>query len=302
MILLALSIFPESVKFLRTVDLGTGSGNGKLTKLLFGKKKTVPVKPSSIFLINEQVIGMTDQINGEVLIAGQKGKIKSRIKKIKRNALVSPVSGCSDGSGGFYVSDSSLKVVAGFSDKFKFRKVLISYQTGRITGISYYRNKLFCTDTDNHKIVIISGNGKIINEFGRRGTGKSEFNFPTHIAVDEDTVYVTDSLNFRIQMFDHKGGFKGMFGKNGKRGGDFSKPKGIAVDSKKRIFVTDVMFDNVQVFDIAGRFLSYFGGPGKGQGQFWMPSGIVIDKNDIIYIADTYNSRLQVFKVVNGEK
>lgn len=298
----AVCTFPESVKFVKSVKLEYGNRNGKIAKLLFGKIKTIPVNPSSIFFINDNNIGITDQLNGLVIVLNKKGKILKRIRRSGKLNFLSPVSGCTDRSGGFYISDPSLRLIVQFSERFKFTKILISDQNRRITGISSFEDKLFGTDSQNHKVLVVNSQGKTLLEFGKRGSDKGEFNFPTHIAVDKDMIYINDALNFRIQMFDHKGNFKGMFGKNGKSGGDFSKPKGIAVDSKKRIFVTDVMFDNVQVFDTKGRFLSYFGGPGSGERKFWMPSGIMIDKDDLIYVADTYNNRYQIFNVVNGEK
>jgi len=299
---LVVLIFPKSVKFVKSIELGKGTANGKITKFLFGKKKINPVKPSSVFFINEVNLGITDQLNGLVLVINKKGKVLKRIRKSGKMSFLSPVSGSSDGSGGFYISDSSLRLILQFSEKYKFKKLFISDQRKRITGIAFFENKLFCVDTENHNVIIYNDKGIEILKFGRRGSGKGTFNYPTHLAVDKDTIYINDSLNFRVQMFDHEGKFKSMFGKNGKRGGDFSKPKGIAIDSKKRIFVTDVMFDTVQVFDTNGRFLSYFGGPGNSEGKFWMPSGIMINKDDSIYIADTYNSRCQVFKVVDEVK
>jgi len=234
-----------------------------------------------------------------VVFSDMKGNIRKRVRRAGKIPFSSPVSGCA-GPGGIYVSDSALRIIAHFSNGLKFKSVLFSDPARRVTGIAGFGDRLFCTDTENHEIVIISAAGKIRKEFGRRGIKPGEFNFPTHIAVDKDYIYVTDAMNFRIQIFDHKGVFQGMFGKNGKKGGDFSKPKGIAVDSRKRIFVADIIFDSVQVFDLNGRFLSYFGGPGKEQGQFWMPSGVMIGKNDVIFVADTYNSRLQLFQVTGG--
>ncbi len=294
--------FPESVKFVRSIESGAGRGKGDVANFFFGKKKQDLVRPASVFYINDDTFGITDQLRGFILILDTDGRIKKKISKVRKWSFQSPVSGCSNGSGGFYISDSSLRIIAEFSEKFKFIRILTSNKNMRITGIAFNGNKLFCTDSNNHKIVVFDNNGNVLLSFGKRGREKGKFNFPTHIAVDKDTIYVNDALNFRIQMFDHKGVFKGMFGKNGKNGGDFSKPKGIAVDSKKRIFVSDVMFDNVQVFDLQGRFLTYFGGPGNSEGKFWMPSGIMVNKNDYIFVADTYNSRCQVFKIVDEGK
>ena len=62
----------------------------------------------------------------------------------------------------------------------------------------------------------IKKNRRFISEFGRRGAGPGEFNFPTHINVDAaGRVYVTDSLNCRIQVFDASGQFQRAFGSAG---------------------------------------------------------------------------------------
>ncbi len=294
--------FSESIKFVSSIEIGSVKKNKKLTKVLFGKKINYSVKPASVFFINDNYLGVTDQIYGKIIILNRKGQIIKKIGRINKMNLQSPVCGSSDMEGGFYISDSQLRLIARFSSSFKFKNFLISDPSRRITGIFCFDKKVFCTDTKNHKVLVISEDGKILVEFGKRGISEGEFNFPTHLTVDNDNIYVNDALNFRVQIFDHKGKFRRMFGKKGKNGGEFSQPKGIAVDSKKRIFVTDVIFDNVQVFNIQGRFLSYFGGPGSSDGEFWMPSGLSIDQNDLIYIADTYNNRLQIYKVVKGEK
>ena len=109
---LVVHTFPESVKFVKSVKLGPGSSNGKIAKFLFGKKKIDPVKPSSVFFINDVNLGITDQLNGLVLVLNKKGKILKRIRRSGKMNFLSPVSGCRDGSDGFYISDSSLRLIA----------------------------------------------------------------------------------------------------------------------------------------------------------------------------------------------
>ncbi len=293
-----LNIFGESPRFLKTIKLGDNLYKKSVADLFLGKKKKTNLKPSSIILLKNFDYCITDQSNGLAAIISIKGELKRVFKRNKRIGLISPVSVSSDNKGFIYVSDSYLRSIIKFNKELKEPEVFIFERDRRITGITVFKDKLYCTDTLNHKILIYNLKGELIKYFGSRGYGKSEFNFPTHLAVDKDFIYVSDTLNFRVQIFDHEGNFIKKFGQNGRRGGDFSKPKGIAVDSKGRIFVTDVMFDNIQIFDINGRFLDTIGTAGSGQEQFWMPSGIFIDITDKIYIADTYNNRLQVFEIV----
>ncbi|MEN8152877.1 MAG: 6-bladed beta-propeller [Acidobacteriota bacterium] len=297
-IFISLNIHGESVRFKKQVKLGDSLYKKKIADMFLGKKKRPLIKPSSITLLNNYNYCITDQSNGVAAILNMKGELIRVFKRNRKIALVSPVSVCTDNKGYIYVSDSFMRSIIKFNDQLKKPEILIFNRDKRITGITVLNEKLFCTDTQNHKILVYNLKGELTNSFGSRGTGDLEFNFPTHIAVDNEYIYITDALNFRIQILDHKGGFVRKFGRNGRRGGDFSKPKGIAVDSKKRIFVTDVMFDNVQIFDINGRFLDTFGVAGSREGEFWMPSGIYINSTNMIYIADTYNNRLQVFEVI----
>ena len=286
----------RSVELDKIIELKSKSGS-KVINAVLGKKKDNKFHPGSIFKLMGNRYGITDQVNSLVLVISSEGRINKKIGKFGKNKIISPVSGTSEPDGSFYISDSSLKMILKFSKELKFEKVFISDQSVRITGIFYFRKKLYAVDTLNHRISIFDQNGKLIKTFGGRGNGDGEFNYPTHIWVDESSIYITDALNFRIQIFDLTGNYISKFGKNGKYGGDFSKPKAIAVDSGKRIYVSDVMFDNVQVFDIKGQFLTYFGGPGKDKGNFWMPGGLMIDSENKIFVCDTYNNRIQVFKI-----
>ncbi len=294
---LSITLFSKHVRFIRTIDLGKSKKSKKITDFIFGKKSEFVFRPFSIFIVKKNLFGITDTISGNILLIDSRGKIKKKINKFGKNRLESPVSGTAGNGGDFYISDSILKVVLWFGSDNRFKKIFCYRPGSRITGISFFGNKLYCCDTLNHRILVLNRDGKESRRIGRRGNGEGEFNYPTHIAVDRKYLYVTDAMNFRVQIFDHKGNFIKKFGQIGHGGGCFAKPKGIASDKFNRIYIVDAMFDNVQIFDIRGRFLSHFGGPGHEGGKFWMPSGICIDKADNIYVADTYNRRIQVFKV-----
>ncbi len=287
----------ETVKLEKIIDL-KGKKKKNIVEVLFGKKPDLLIKPVSIVEIDKGLYCVTDQSNGRIVIINEKGDRKKNISTFNGKNFISPVSCARGNSGGFYVSDSYYRSVIEFGKDLKYKRILISDQNRRITGIYFYLGKLFCTDTQNHQVVIYDLEGKEILHFGDRGSEIGKFNYPTHIVVDTDSIYITDALNFRVQIFDHSGEFVATFGRNGRSGGEFSKPKGIAVDSEKRIYVTDVMFDNIQIFDSSGQFLHYFGGPGSGDLNFWMPSGILLDKAGRIFVLDTYNSRIQIFKVI----
>ncbi|MBI1822726.1 MAG: 6-bladed beta-propeller, partial [Nitrospirae bacterium] len=143
--------------------------------------------------------------------------------------------------------------------------------------------------------------GEKLFEFGKRGEGEGEFNFPTHVAVHPVTgdIYVADSMNFRIERFTPDGKFIRHLGSAGERVGSFSKLKGISVDTHGIVYAVDGLYDTVEMFNDKGEFLMNFGRAGNHEGEFWLPGGIAVSQ-DQIYVSDSYNQRVQVFQLINA--
>jgi DNA-binding beta-propeller fold protein YncE len=159
--------------------------------------------------------------------------------------------------------------------------------------------ELYVVDTLAHEICIFDLEGRLVRRFGEPGSDIGQFNFPTHVFIDEQArLFVTDSLNFRVQVFDRSGEYLFEIGRHGDASGHFGVPKGVAVDQFGHIYVVDSYFSNVQVFDTDGRFLLSIGGPGRRSGQFQVPSGLTIDSNNHIYICDSHNQRVQMLQFV----
>jgi len=163
-------------------------------------------------------------------------------------------------------------------------------------GLDARNGLVYVADTIAHTVSVHDASGRRLGSIGRHGTDTGEFNFPTHLWVDNaGDLYVVDSMNFRIQIFSGGKTFAAAFGMTGDAYGNLEKPKGIAVDSQGNTYVVDSIRDMVKIFDREGRLLLFFGGQGQDYGQLWLPSGIFI-RNDVIYIADTYNGRIQAFR------
>jgi sugar lactone lactonase YvrE len=199
-------------------------------------------------------------------------------------------------NGVFYVADSALGVVVAFNEKGK----LLFKITGdlvRPTGLAVAGERLYVADSQRHCVEVFGLNGQPAFQFGKRGTGAGEFNFPTHIAADQSGhVLVTDSINCRVEVFDLAGHFQKQIGAAGDGFGQFSRPKGVAVDAAGHLYVVDAVFDNIQIFTPDGQLLLYLGEAGSDRGQFWLPNGIAISRGNKIYISDVYNHRIQVLK------
>jgi DNA-binding beta-propeller fold protein YncE len=292
-----MELHPRSAEFVRSISLMEKESTNLLTALL-GRKKEVKYHPSSLFFIDQELVGVTDQRKGILLIVNRTGgKIIRKIKRFSKESFISPVSGCCDQEGFIYIADSALRAIIRFNNKHKFDKVFHKDKAIRITGISCFKGKLFCTDTRNHRVIVFNRDGEKLYTIGKRGNKILEFNFPTHLTVNSKHLIVNDAMNFRIQVLNHQGDFVRSFGKPGRGGGNFSKPKGVAIDQQGRIYVADSMFDNVQVFNEKGELLSFFGGPGKEHGKFWMPQDVIVDDMGFIWVTDTYNCRIEIYRI-----
>ena len=215
-----------------------------------------------------------------------------------KTSFLFPVAAVRRGST-FFVADSGLGEVIAFDESGQVR-FAITNGLERPSGLALLGDHLLIADSQRHQIVVCGLHGELISSFGRRGSGPGEFNFPTHVSVDNRRrIYVTDSLNHRIQVFDADGRFLREFGSVGDGPGRFSRPKGVAVDGGGHIYVVDGVFNNVQIFDDQNRLLLDFGELGAAAGQFCLPNAIVINSRNEIFVADAFNHRLQMLRYIS---
>lgn len=161
---------------------------------------------------------------------------------------------------------------------------------------------LFVADAGNNRVQRFNQSGVFISQFGAAGTGNSQFNRPSGIAVVRGTgttadgaVYVVDSGNNRVQIFTNEGTYSSQFGTKGEGDGQFQNAKNITILSNGQVVVLDNGysggsspaggFARAQRFTSSGVYLDQYGSYGSGNGQFRFPTGIASDDN-YIYIGD----------------
>ena len=86
---------------------------------------------------------------------------------------------------------------------------------------------------DVGRIVKLSRDGTLIKTWGRRGSGRGEFDQPHGLAMDsQGRLFVADRSNNRIQIFDQNGTWLAEWKQ-------FSRPSGLFIDRHDVLYVAD---------------------------------------------------------------
>ncbi len=287
--------FVESIS--RPADIGQKPSVWRQVSGFFtgdGAQRESLVKPFGIALDEQENLCITDPAAGAIFYCDFAARHWQKIEAAGRIHFVSPVA-IARRNGRFFVADSELGEVLSFDSNARAVQE-IKGPLQRPVALAFGGDLLFVADTLAQQVFAFDAKGELKFQFGHRGSGPGEFNFPSHMTSDgRGLLYVTDSMNARIEVFDWKGQFQRSIGSAGDGSGHFGRPKGAAADPEGRIYVVDAVFDNVQAFDPQGSFLLNWGEAGNAAGQFWLPNGIAINSKNRLFVADSFNHRVQVF-------
>jgi len=172
---------------------------------------------------------------------------------------------------------------------------------------------------NSNKVAVYSASGRLLREWGKKGTADGEFQLPGSVALGPDgLLYVPDQGNSRVQKFTTDGRFVGKFGKHGSEpgefggsqpvGGRFAGPQFVAFDRAGNVYATDAALGRVQKFTPEGKLLDHWGSKSDGPGGFGGPPpvgkngiaglggpiAIVVDRQDRVWVGGT-NNKVQQF-------
>ena len=274
----------------------------------FMVKSSIEKLGTPIFCINEvkEPWGVAVNQRGEVVVTEWDGDCVCRFKengdvlgKWERN-VKKPRGVAVDSDGSILVVDSDNNRIQKFNED---GTLVCAKSTGQLqfstpTGIVFNatNNKIYVTDTNNHRIQVLNSDLSYSSTVGKKGGGQLQFSHPTGIACDRmGKVYVADTDNHRIQVFtpgDEK--FFDTFGSQGHAEGELDKPVGVAIDNNT-VYISEYKNNRISVFTSAGQFIKSFGGTGNGPGEFLNPRGLAVDISGAVYVCDMGNHRVQVF-------
>ena len=196
------------------------------------------------------------------------------------------------------IPGSPLSIPVSISPKMRGNPVKIITGLNKPWGIDVTDDGLLIvSERDGDCITVLDREGKKLNSFGSKGSGRGQFNYPSGIAVTpKGTILVGDSNNHRIQELTMKGECVACVGSYGNGPLQFICPRGIAINKTTgHIFVADEYNHQIQVLNPDLTFSYIIGSRGSGQGQFNQPRDVAFDSKGFVYVADTYNNRIQKF-------
>ncbi len=100
-------------------------------------------------------------------------------------------------------------------------------------------------DGDNNVILKIGTSGKLLLQFGSKGSEDGQLNLPPRYVPQgmaihsQNRLYVADTLNNRVQVFSTEGNFLAKWGTEGKADGQFIKPEAMVLGPDGSLYVSD---------------------------------------------------------------
>lgn len=102
--------------------------------------------------------------------------------------------------GRIFVSDGDNRRVQVFTSDGEFLRIIET--SGVPRGITIDdQERLYVVNAIAHTVDVYDLDGKRITQFGVRGFGPGQFNYPNNVVVDDTRIYVTDRENHQVQVW-----------------------------------------------------------------------------------------------------
>ncbi len=146
----------------------------------------------------------------------------------------------------------------------------------------------------NTRVVKFDKDGNYLMEWGKPGTGPSEFNTVHGIAIDaKRRLYVSDRENARIQVFDENGKFIEQWP-------NIPHPYFVYMSKDQHVWVGDGLTHKILKFDLNGKLLYSWGTFGVVPGSLWGPHQLSVDTEGNLYVANAQGNNVVKFRPKKG--
>jgi ABC-type Fe3+/spermidine/putrescine transport system ATPase subunit/sugar lactone lactonase YvrE len=170
---------------------------------------------------------------------------------------------------------------------------MLDVSVGKPEGIVILKDgRVVVCDTHYHRIVYFDRDGNWLRNFGQRGHGPGEFEYPVGICKDAaENLYICEyGGNDRVQKFTREGEFIAAFGSFGTAPGEFQRPSGLTWHDGK-VYVADAINNRVLIFTDRGKYLGLLGPPEQPL-AFQLPYDIAFAPDGNLYVIEYGAGRL----------
>jgi hypothetical protein len=175
-----------------------------------------------------------------------------------------------------------------------------------VTDVAVSGGRVFSTDA--HQVVVFDTKGKYLYQFGKPGSGATDLDHPTGLAVGENgLLYVSDSNHTRVAAFEPSGAPVWSATTWSDPGGSdvadesFGLPRGLSTALDGLVLVADAVRHQIMVMEPDGNVLAGLGTRGVALGEFNFPADVDA-LGDMVVVADKENNRVQVFSLRRSEE
>jgi DNA-binding beta-propeller fold protein YncE len=126
------------------------------------------------------------------------------------------------------------------------------FQRPMRVAIDHARGEVWVCDSVNHRLQVLSLDGKALATIGALGDKPGQLKYPYDVSLDpEGRAWVAEFGNHRIQVFDRSGRSLATWGKAGRGEGQVAFPWGLAHTPRGTVLVIDSGNDRIYELDRA---------------------------------------------------
>ncbi len=175
--------------------------------------------------------------------------------------------------------------------------------------------RVVINNVDSNKVWFeIELNYNYNSQFGSFGTGDSQFNAASDIALDgAGNMWAADTNNHRVQKFNSTGALLGWIGRDntggsgwhgplsgktsvsGSGNSEFDTVTGVAVDSANNLYVVDSGNKKIKKFNSTGGYIKTFETAALSITTYSQPSKLAVNSDSKVYVSDSVTNKILRF-------
>ena len=150
-----------------------------------------------------------------------------------------------------YVTDTLAGTVESFSLEGKHLGTLAKGILNRPTYLTLFDQKLYVSDSMNHRIAVLDTSGRLLQSIGKQKNRMGTLANPRGIAIDsQGHIFVSDTTFHNIQIFNLQGQLLLILGSYGSKAGEFAIPEDIAISPGGKIYIADSYNMRIQMLEL----------------------------------------------------